>query len=128
MPATPPRLTEAMLPNPALLIRFGQLLHDRSRILPIVEHGRAEVADVGPASARIANGDIAHLPVLRQVAEQHEVTLPALEGLSMQARVEHAHVEAGGFLDVRNDDVQVVDLGGVERQQAPRPARRRGWR
>ena len=101
---------------------------DRRAVRAVVEDRRAEVADVRASSARVADGEIAHLAIGRQIAEQDEVAEPALERLRVQLRVEHAHVEARRRCDVGHDHVEVIDLGRVDRQQAAAglPARRCG--
>jgi hypothetical protein len=76
------------------------------------------VPDVGPSAARVADGQITNLPVGRQVAEENEIPEPALKRLRVERGVEHAHVETGGGFDVRHDDVQVIQLRRVQRQQA----------
>ncbi len=70
-----------------------------------------------PAVGR-ADGDVADLPVGRQVAEQHEVALAAAEVLLVQRRGEHALVEAGGLGRVGDHDIEMLEPQVLERQRA----------
>jgi hypothetical protein len=81
------------------------------------------VADICASPARIADRQIADLPVLRELAEQDEVPEPTLKRLRVQRRVEDAHIEARRRLDVRNDHVEVIDFRRVDRQELGRPIR-----
>ena len=74
----------------------------RSRERAVVAHGDR------PAIGR-ADGDVADLPVGRQLPEQHEVALPAAEVLLVQRRREHALVEACGLGRVGHHDVEMLE-------------------
>ena len=87
--------------------------------------------DVSASPARVADGEVPDLAILRQIAEEDEVAEPTLKRLRVQLRVEDAHVETGGGCDVGDDDVQVIDLGRVDGQQiallGPRRHRTENW-
>jgi hypothetical protein len=66
---------------------------------------------------RGADRDVAELPVLRQIAEQHEVAQAVAHWLLVQLHLEDASVELGGRCGIRHDDVEVLETEIVERQQ-----------
>src|SRR5262252_1409015 len=71
-------------------------------------------------SPRSADGDVTHLPVLRKVSEQNEVTYRALEALLMKLRLEHAHINLSGRCRVGYQNVQMFEPEILERKRGHR--------
>ena len=89
------------------IARSRQLFADGGEVRRFGE--RAVMPHADRPAVRRADGDVADLPVERQVAKQHEVALAAAEVLLVQRRGEHSLVEAGGLGRVGDHDIEMLE-------------------
>src|SRR5262245_40421221 len=74
------------------------------------------MADGRGPSPRSADGDIPDLPVLREIAEEHEIAKRVSDRLLVKGGLEDARIELGRGSHIRDDDVKMFDTKIIERQ------------